>query len=73
MFHGIYFAKHENLNSSAGWKQRVKTVLRNSVKKLFKGLYYLCIEGSAVSGNGSVEVETDFFFSIFVKENTTFL
>lgn len=51
----------------------MKIVLRNSVKKLFKGLYYLCIEGSAVSGNGSVEVETDFFFSIFVKENTTFL
>lgn len=45
----------------------MKTVLRNSVKKLFKGLYYLCIEGSAVSGNGSVEVETDFFFFYFCE------
>ena len=52
----------------------MKIVLKNSLKKLFKGLYYLCIEGSVVSGNGSMEVETDFFFlSIFVKENTTFL
>ena len=45
----------------------MKTVLRDSVKNLFKGLYYLCIEGSTVSGNGSVEVETHFFFSYFCE------
>lgn len=45
----------------------MKIILRNSVRNIFKGLSYLCIEGSVVRANELGEIQTYRLFFYFNK------